>query len=76
MHTLSLPQVTHGGLLSEADVTLEDIRSLSRDRQPPEDGVMCDLLWSDPQDKVGVVIVYYSTAGLYITFSIWSDISS
>ena len=56
MYTLSLPQVTHGGLLSEADVTLEDIRSLSRDRQPPEDGVMCDLLWSDPQDKVGVVI--------------------
>ena len=21
----------------------------SRNRQPPEDGIMCELLWSDPQ---------------------------
>ncbi len=53
VHYVVVPlQVTHGGLLSQADVTLDDIRSLRRDRQPPEEGVMCDLLWSDPQDMV------------------------
>lgn len=46
-------QVTHGGLLSEPGVTLDDIRAIRRDRQPPEEGIMCDLLWSDPQDMVG-----------------------
>lgn len=52
------PQVTHGGLLSEPAVMLDDIRSLRRDKQPPEEGVMCDLLWSDPQDMVGVVVLF------------------
>ncbi len=44
--------MNHGGLFSEDGVTLDDIRTLNRDRQPPEEGVMCDLLWSDPQDMV------------------------
>lgn len=42
-------QVTHGGLFKEDGVTLEDIRKVDRKRQPPEEGIMCDLLWSDPQ---------------------------
>lgn len=41
--------VMHGGLFSKDEVTLEDIRSVDRNRQPPEDGIMCDLMWSDPQ---------------------------
>ncbi|XP_064394801.1 serine/threonine-protein phosphatase 5-like isoform X3 [Halichondria panicea] len=41
--------VTHGGLFKDDDVLLDDIRKVDRDRQPPEDGIMCDLLWSDPQ---------------------------
>lgn len=28
---------------------MDDIRATSRNRQPPEDGIMCELLWSDPQ---------------------------
>ena len=31
-------QVMHGGLFSTDDVTLEDIRKLDRNRQPPEEG--------------------------------------
>ncbi|XP_064394815.1 serine/threonine-protein phosphatase 5-like [Halichondria panicea] len=41
--------VTHGGLFKDDDVLLDDIRKVDRDRQPPEDGIMCNLLWSDPQ---------------------------
>ncbi|RNA29186.1 serine threonine- phosphatase 5 [Brachionus plicatilis] len=41
--------VMHGGLFSKDDVTLQDIRSVNRNRQPPEEGLMCDLMWSDPQ---------------------------
>ncbi|CAO4382478.1 unnamed protein product [Caenorhabditis nigoni] len=41
--------VCHGGLFKEDGVTLDDIRKTNRNRQPPDEGIMCDLLWSDPQ---------------------------
>ena len=53
MTTTHAPQVMHGGLFSEDGVTLDDIRAVNRYRQPPEEGIMCDLLWSDPQMEVG-----------------------
>lgn len=43
----------HGGLFTRDDVTLDEIRKIERNRQPPEDGPMCELLWSDPQNKCG-----------------------
>ncbi|XP_010781985.1 serine/threonine-protein phosphatase 5-like [Notothenia coriiceps] len=43
----------HGGLFSEDGVTLEDLRKVERNRQPPDSGPMCDLLWSDPQPQNG-----------------------
>ncbi|XP_050532859.1 serine/threonine-protein phosphatase 5 [Daktulosphaira vitifoliae] len=45
--------VMHGGLFSKDDVTLKDIENIYRNRQPPEEGLMCDILWSDPQDASG-----------------------
>nr|CAG4645435.1 EOG090X03S1 [Lynceus sp. MCZ IZ 141354] len=45
--------VMHGGLFSQDEVTLEDIRKTERHRQPPDEGIMCDLLWSDPQPQNG-----------------------
>ncbi|PIO53779.1 hypothetical protein TELCIR_24873, partial [Teladorsagia circumcincta] len=45
--------VCHGGLFKEDGVTLDDIRKTDRVRQPPDDGIMCDLLWSDPQELRG-----------------------
>jgi len=45
--------VMHGGLFSRDDVTLADIRATDRNRQPPEEGIMCELLWSDPQPMYG-----------------------
>mmetsp|Transcript_9265 Transcript_9265/g.14839 ORF Transcript_9265/g.14839 Transcript_9265/m.14839 type:complete len:502 (-) Transcript_9265:221-1726(-) len=41
--------VVHGGLFSKDNVTLEDIRKIDRNRQPPESGIMCELMWADPQ---------------------------
>lgn len=43
----------HGGLFKEDNITLEDIKKTERNRQPPEEGIMCDLLWSDPQPQNG-----------------------
>lgn len=37
----------HGGL-SPSCVKLRDIDRVDRIREPPEDGLVCDLLWSDP----------------------------
>lgn len=34
-------QVMHGGLFSEDGVTLDDIRKIDRNRQPPDSGKMC-----------------------------------
>jgi len=41
--------VVHGGLFSKDNVSLNDIRTIPRNRQPPDEGLMCELLWSDPQ---------------------------
>jgi len=43
----------HGGLFSEDNITLDDIRKTSRNHQPPDSGIMCELLWSDPQPQPG-----------------------
>jgi len=38
--------VMHGGLFSNDNVTLDNIRRIERNCQPPEEGLMCELLWS------------------------------
>ena len=45
--------VTHGGLSTKENVTLDDIRKIKRGGEPPEAGLMSDLLWSDPQPFPG-----------------------
>jgi len=45
--------VTHGGLPPDPGVMLSDIRSIPRGMEPPEKGLMSDLLWSDPQPFPG-----------------------
>ncbi|CAG8774914.1 2558_t:CDS:2, partial [Acaulospora colombiana] len=43
--------VVHGGLFSRDEVTLDDIRKIDRfdKRQLENDGLLRELLWSDPQ---------------------------
>ncbi|KAG2196000.1 hypothetical protein INT47_011505 [Mucor saturninus] len=47
--------VTHGGLFSRDGVTLDEIKKIDRigQGQPGSDGLMCELLWSDPQPEMG-----------------------
>jgi serine/threonine-protein phosphatase 5 len=45
--------VVHGGLFSRDDVTLDDIAAVDRVCEPPDAGVMAELLWSDPQPQLG-----------------------
>eukprot|EP00804_Cyclotella_cryptica_P005230 CCRYP_018885-RD/>CCRYP_018885-RD protein AED:0.43 eAED:0.43 QI:0/-1/0/1/-1/1/1/0/337 len=45
--------VTHGGLPTEPGVTLAEIRKIKRGCEPPNEGLMSDLLWADPQPFPG-----------------------
>jgi serine/threonine-protein phosphatase 5 len=45
--------VCHGGLFSKDGITLSDIKNTNRFREPPEEGIMCELLWSDPHPQKG-----------------------
>jgi serine/threonine-protein phosphatase 5 len=45
--------VTHGGIPVDETVMLEDISNTKRGMEPPESGIMSDLLWSDPQPFPG-----------------------
>lgn len=45
--------VTHGGLPTEPGITLDDIRRIPRGCEPPNVGLMSDLLWADPQPFPG-----------------------
>ncbi|KAH9935326.1 phosphoprotein phosphatase [Fomitopsis serialis] len=46
--------VVHGGLFSKDGVTLDEIRKIDRiGRQPGQEGLMCELLWTDPQEMPG-----------------------
>jgi len=42
----------HGGLSPSID-TLDHVRQLDRVQEVPHEGAMCDLLWSDPDDRAG-----------------------
>ena len=48
------PQIfcLHGGLSPSID-TLDHVRSIDRVQEVPHEGPMCDLLWSDPDDRCG-----------------------
>ncbi|KAK5131338.1 hypothetical protein LTR08_001004 [Meristemomyces frigidus] len=47
--------VLHGGLFSDDKVSLDDIRKLNRhnQRQPGHEGLMMEMLWTDPQTMPG-----------------------
>lgn len=42
----------HGGLSPSLE-TLDQIRNLDRIQEVPHEGPMCDLLWSDPDERTG-----------------------
>lgn len=42
----------HGGL-SPSIETLDNVRNFDRVQEVPHEGPMCDLLWSDPDDRCG-----------------------
>lgn len=45
--------VVHGGLFVNDGVTLADLRKVDRKREPPDSGLMSEMLWSDPQTWPG-----------------------
>ena len=45
--------VCHGGLFSKDGIKLEEINKVNRVMEPPDSGIMCDLLWADPIKENG-----------------------
>ncbi|KAL1306561.1 hypothetical protein AAFC00_005249 [Neodothiora populina] len=47
--------VLHGGLFSDDKISLDDVRKLDRhnQRQPGQEGLMMEMLWTDPQTMPG-----------------------
>ena len=47
--------VLHGGLFSNDKISLDDVRKLNRhqQRQPGQQGLMMEMLWTDPQTAPG-----------------------
>mmetsp|Transcript_31005 Transcript_31005/g.95342 ORF Transcript_31005/g.95342 Transcript_31005/m.95342 type:complete len:308 (+) Transcript_31005:1-924(+) len=45
--------VVHGGLFSQDNVQLEQLRRVKREGEPPDEGLMTEMLWSDPQPGKG-----------------------
>ena len=42
----------HGGLSPSVD-SLDDVRKIDRFQEVPHEGPVCDLVWSDPDDRAG-----------------------
>jgi serine/threonine-protein phosphatase 5 len=45
--------VTHGGLFAKDGIKLDEIRKVNRNKEPGDEGIMCECLWSDPCDMNG-----------------------
>jgi len=45
--------IVHGGLFGKDGVKLEDIKNIMRFREPPEEGIFAEMLWSDPHKGNG-----------------------
>ena len=54
----------HGGLSPSLE-TLDQVRNLDRVRETPHEGAICDLVWSDPDDRSGFGV---SSRGAGYTF--------
>ncbi|CAC9699160.1 serine/threonine protein phosphatase 5 [Plasmodium sp. DRC-Itaito] len=62
--------ICHGGIPSKTDTTLEDIEKIDRNKEPLDEGVMTDLLWSDPNEEKG-----FKPSKRGIGFSFGTDIT-
>jgi len=40
----------HGGLSPDLK-TIDDINKIDRFKEPPKQGIFCDMLWADPVDN-------------------------
>ncbi|GFE55259.1 serine threonine phosphatase [Babesia ovis] len=45
--------VVHGGLFGNDGVTIDQMKKVDRVREPPDEGIMTDMLWSDPKPTSG-----------------------
>ncbi|KAK1444102.1 PPPtase 5 [Babesia gibsoni] len=45
--------VVHGGLFGTDSVTVDELKKIDRVREPPDEGLMTDMLWSDPKATIG-----------------------
>lgn len=54
----------HGGLSPDIN-SLDDIRIINRRQEVPDDGPMCDLMWSDPEEIKGWTLSHRGAGYLF-----------
>lgn len=47
--------VVHGGVPMDGNVTIDEIQAINRFIQIPDNGIMCDMLWADPHEGIGLL---------------------
>lgn len=45
--------IVHGGLFSDSEITIQQLNAIDRFKEPSDNGVFCEILWSDPCDSHG-----------------------
>lgn len=48
----------HGGISPNLR-SLDDIRALQRPLLVPDEGIVCDLLWADPDESIDGMLIYF-----------------
>ncbi|CAL6307436.1 unnamed protein product [Bathycoccus prasinos] len=45
--------IMHGGLFSDSEITIQRLNAMDRFKEPSDNGVFSEILWSDPCDSCG-----------------------
>ncbi|CAL6302437.1 unnamed protein product [Bathycoccus prasinos] len=45
--------IMHGGLFSDSEITIQRLNAIDRFKEPSDNGVFSEILWSDPCDSCG-----------------------
>ncbi|CAL6309108.1 unnamed protein product [Bathycoccus prasinos] len=46
--------IMHGGLFSDSEITIQRLNAMDRFKEPSDNGVFSEILWSDPCDSCGL----------------------
>ena len=58
----------HGGI-SQKILSLDGLRKTKKPENIPDDGLLCDLMWADPEKNQRELYEFNSSRGVGVTFN-------